>query len=258
MLRELQQGFARALLDREAPPPGGLVSDRLTAAERFSAYRTNVVGSLVNVLAAAFPATQRAAGTDNFRYAALRFVQEHPPRQARLLAYGAEFPLWLALFPAARTEPWLAELARLEWARNEALFAADAEPIRTESLAGLPAEAIPGLRFTLLPSARLVASDWPLHDLWQRADDSGRLVEPPERHAQRVLVLRPGLAVKQLPLEPADAALLEALHAGETFATAAEAALAAEAQCDLQQLLLGHLVRGTFAAIHTTDPQMKD
>ncbi|HKY94748.1 MAG TPA: DNA-binding domain-containing protein [Kiloniellales bacterium] len=255
MLRELQRGFAQALLDTGAPLPLGLVSDRLSAADRIGVYRNNVVASLVDVLAAAFPMTMHAAGAENFRFAASLFVRAHPPRQARLLAYGAEFPAWLGRFRPAQDRPWLGELARLEWARNEALFAADAEPVKVEALAGLAAEAIPTLRFTLLPSARLIDSDWPVHALWQQAQDGGRIADPPERRAQQVLVLRPGLSVKQLPLEPGDAALLEALHAGETFATAAEAALAAEAQCDLQQLLLGHLVRGTFAAVHVTTPR---
>jgi hypothetical protein len=255
MLRELQGDFARALLDHEAPLPDGLISDRLGAADRFSAYRNNVVVSLVDVLAAAFPATEIAAGYANIRYAASLFVRAHPPRQARLLAYGAEFPDWLARFRPAQAKPWLAELARLEWARNEALFAADADPIKVETLAGLPPESIPALRFDLLPSTRLVASDWPIHSLWQAVLDSGEPPKPaPERRAQQVLVLRPGLSVKQLALEPGDAALLGALHAGETFATAAEAALAAEAECDLQQLLLGHLVRGSFAAVHAPLP----
>lgn len=255
MLRDLQQSFARALLDRGAPPPDEVRSDRLSAADRFSAYRNNVVGSLVNVLAAAFPATEALAGVDNFRYAAQAFLSQNPPKQARLLAYGAEFPLWLRMFRPAQAKPWLAELARLEWARNEALFAADADPVRIEALANLSAEAIPTLRFTLLPSARLIAAAWPVHELWQQVQDGKISAEPPVRRDQQVLVLRPGLSVKQLPLEPADAALLEALNAGETFATAAEAALAAEATCDLQQLLLGHLVRGSFAAVHTGPPQ---
>jgi len=254
MLRDLQHDFARALLDRDAPPPAGIVGDRLGAAERFSAYRTNVVASLVSVVAAAFPMTERAAGPDNFRYAASLFVRTHPPRQARLLAYGAELPSWLRQFKPAESQPWLADLADLEWARNEALFAADAEPLKLEALAGVPAEAIPGLRFALLPSARLLASAWPVHDLWLRAESEGRIADAPARRAQQVLVLRPGLSVKQLPLEPGDAALLGSLHAGETFATAAEAALAAQATTDLQQLLLGHLVRGTFAAFHATEP----
>jgi hypothetical protein len=254
MLRELQQGFAQAVLDQQAPPPDGLISDRLSAVDRFSAYRTNVIGSLVGVLAAGFPATLAAAGEENFRFAASLFARAHPPRQARLLVYGGDFPAWLAAFKPAQAKPWLAELARLEWARNESLFAADADPIKLEALAGLAAEAIPKLRFTLLPSARLVASDWPLHELWQQILDQGSLPDTPEPRAQQVLVLRPGLSVKQLPLERGDAALLQALHAGETFATAAEAALAAEADCDLQQLLLGHLVRGSFAAVHAPPP----
>ena len=254
MLRDLQQTFARALLDRDAPPPDEVRSDRLSAADRFSAYRNNVVGSLVNVLAAAFPATEALAGADNFRFAAQAFLREHPPRQARLLAYGAEFPLWLRLFRPAQAKPWLPDLARLEWARNEALFAADADPIKPEALANVPPDSVPGLRFTLLPSVRVIASSWPVHELWEQAQDGRISAEPPVRRDQQVLVLRPGLGVKQLPLAPADAALLGALHAGETFATAAEAAFAAEATCDLQQLLLGHLVRGTFAAIHEATP----
>ena len=230
---------------------GHVVEDRVAPAERFACYANNVAAGLVEVLEAAFPATSRLAGGQNFRFAASRFARAHPPAEPRLLAYGADFPAWLAAFKPAAAQPWLAEVARLEWARNEALFAADATPLRPEALAGVAPEAVPGLRFTLHPSLRLLRSDYPVHDLWLGERPPAELLAG--SGGQDVLVLRPAFQVIQLPLTRGDAALLGALGAGAVLAEAAGAALAATADLDLQQTLFGHLVRGSFAAVQQSE-----
>jgi hypothetical protein len=252
-LATLQAAMRASLLGAD---PAGLlalvVEDRVGPAERFACYTNNFVAGLVEVLEAAFPATSRLAGGQNFRFAAGRFARAHPPGEPRLLAYGGTFPGWLASFKPAAGQPWLAEVARLEWARNEALFAADAPSLRPEALAGLAPEAVPGLRFTLHPSLRLLRSDYPIHDLWLGERPAVELLAAPA--PQDVLVLRPAFQVIQLPVARGDAALLAALGAGAVLAEAAGAALAETADLDLQQTLFGHLVRGSFAAAQQTEP----
>jgi len=252
-LAELQATMRRALLGGDA---GGLlaqlVADRVPPAERFACYSTNVTGGLVEVLEAAFPATSRLAGGQNFRFAASRFLRAHPPAEPRLLAYGGDFPAWLAGFKPAAAQPWLAEVARLEWARNEALFAADATPLKPEALAGIAPDAVPGLRFTPHPSLRLLRSDFPIHDLWLGERPLAQVLE--QGGAQDVLVLRPAFQVVQLPVARGDAVLLATLGAGASLAEAAGAALAETADLDLQQTLFGHLVRGSFAAVQQPEP----
>lgn len=252
MLPELQDEMRRALLGGE---PGALLArfdgDRIGAAERFAAYRTNVVASLVGVLEAAFPAVAAHAGRANFRFAAGVFAKAHPPQEARLLAYGGGFPDWLAAFGPAQAKPWLAALARLEWLRNEALFAADAEPLEAGALQAIPPEEIPALTVALHPSLRLLRAEHPVVDLWSAAQ-SGE--DPPpaplEGGPQCVLVQRPYFVVQQFVVSPGELVLLEALGRGAALGAAAEAALAAEPALDLQQALFANLARGSLAAVH--------
>ncbi|MBC6404976.1 MAG: putative DNA-binding domain-containing protein [Rhodospirillales bacterium] len=246
MLPDLQNRFAGALLQPlDAALAPALAADLqqggLPAAARLTVYRNSVQASLIGVLEAAFPVTAAMAGRENFRVAARRFVCSAPPCEARLLAYGAEFPAWLAAFGPARAQPWLAEMARLEWARNEALFAEDADPLPPERLTLLLPERIPGLRLEPHPSARLVCSDYSLQRLWE-SGGAGEI----DSGGEHILVLRPAFEVLQIRLSAGNAALLAALFSAASLASAAEAALALEPGFDLQAALFEHLRLGSF------------
>lgn len=248
-LRDLQADFRRSLLSppgAEAPPAllAAIAGRGLAPERRLAVYRDSVQGSLIEVLAAAFPATRTLAGRDNFRYAARRFLCQAPPAEARLLTYGAGFPAWLAAFAPAAGRPWLAEMARLEWARNEALFAADADPLDPGLLARLPAERVGALRFEPHPATRLLAVGHDLEALWQAPAEGA--VPPVGR--QWLLVVRPALAVQHHRLSPGEAALTQALLARALLAEAAAAGLALEPALDLEACLFRHLSRGSFRA----------
>ncbi|MGQ9366775.1 HvfC/BufC family peptide modification chaperone [Azospirillum sp. ST 5-10] len=206
-------------------------------AARLAVYRNTVLGSLAAVLAAAHPTARRLAGADAFDAAARRFAAASPPRQPALWAYGAGFADRLAgLVPGA--PPWLADVARLDWAMHEALFAADAEPLDPQRLAAVPADRAAGLRLVPHPSVRLVRSPWPVHALW-RGTDAGI----PERHPEAVLVGRPAEEVLCARLAPADGAVAAALLAGATLAEAA-AVRGGDPQAVLALLLRNALVAG--------------
>lgn len=251
MLPDLQARFAESL----TAPPDAAFDQALTAAigesalakdDRLAVYRNNVQISLIGILRAAFPVTSDLAGAENFTFAARRFLCEQPPTEARLLTYGAAFPAWLAGFNPAAGQPWLAEMARLEWARNEALFAADADPLDPGILTQQDPAAVMSLRFQPHPATRLIASGFALHALWQ-ARQEARALPDPESAAETVLVLRPDLVVTQLCLSPGEARLTRVLLAGETLGSAAEAALTAEPTLDLQAALFRHLRHGSFS-----------
>jgi len=260
MLRDLQSGFRAALLERD----GGSATDRvlptlrdgrIAAKERLKVYRMNVQISLAETIVNAFPATARIAGLGNLRFAARSFACAKPPREARLLAYGADFPAWLAQdFAPAKEQPWLAEVARLEWAMNEALFAESADPLDPAHVGAVDPEALMTLRFQPHPASRLVRSALPIHSLWSAAQDE-RLdgLDPAallaEEAGESVLVTCPGWSVALTKLTAADASFTAALFDGRTLAEAAEAALEKDPELDLQALLLGHLTQGSFRAV---------
>lgn len=256
MLRELQESVRRGLFDPAAtaamqPDGVALIDDHIPAGQRFAVYRNNVLGSLTEALAAAFPVVHRLVGDGFFRYAARLFIADHPPAMPQLLSYGGDFPEFLAAFPPAGSVPYLADVARLEWARTEALFAADAAPLTAADLATIPPEDMADLAFRLHPTVRWVASPWPIQTIWEANQPEHENLPQVDLGAggEAVLVLRPGMAVEAQRLSPGDVTLVSALGEGATLAEAADAAATAEPGFDLQAALLGHLMRGSFAGV---------
>ena len=263
MLREMQTAFRDGVFGPDATAacgfiaPGAIPPDR-----RFAIYRSNTLISLTDTLIGAFPAVYRVLGDHVFRIAAARYIRRQPPRVPQLLSYGDAFPAFLDTFAPARDHGFVADLARLEWARQAALFAPDAEPLTPAALQAVPADAYPGLRFILHPSVRIVDSVFPVQRIWETARMADGAVTdgavtdggvPASKEAaagdgETVLVNRPQLAVAMRRLGAGDAALVSAIRAGATLAAAAEAAADAAPGFDLQQALLGHLNQCSFAA----------
>ncbi|NBB81772.1 MAG: DUF2063 domain-containing protein [Alphaproteobacteria bacterium] len=244
MLREMQKAFLAGVFGPDASDACGYIQpDRIPADRRFAIYRSNTLISLTDSLLASFPAVYRVLGDHDFRIAAARYIRKHPPAMPQLLAYGDAFPDFLDGFAPARRRGFVADLARLERARQQALFAAEAEPLAPVALQAVPVEAYAGLRFALHPTARLIASD---------GSDPGP--DSVTGRPESVLVLRPQHGVEAHRLTPGDLALMSALGADRSLAEAAEAAAATEPAFDLQQALLGHLTRGSFSAFALPRP----
>ncbi|MCB9947713.1 MAG: putative DNA-binding domain-containing protein [Rhodospirillaceae bacterium] len=249
MLRDFQRAFRRDLLgdgDGDLAAFTGMAPDQ--AARRMRIYRNNVQGSLAGVLASAFPVVERLVGKAFFRAAARAFVERHPPTVPQLSVYGADLPGFLAGFPPARTLPYLADVARLEWARIEAYFAGDAAPLDPAGLSSIdPADAA-GLTFRLHPAVRLVASPFPVQRIWQANQPDHGTVSKVDLQAgvERVLVFRPAMTVLAHVLSAGDFALVQGIAAGATLGSAAAAAIEAEPGFSLQQALADHFSRAIF------------
>ena len=247
MLPDLQAAFRSGTIGRDGEAVAALSAGSMQNGHRFGIYRNNIFKSLTGVLEAAFPTIRNLVGGENFAVLAHRFIAAHPPRQPPLFAYGGEFPAFLAGFtPAVEDLPFLPDLAKVEWAVNEAYFEADAEPLAAGHLAGLAPESYAGLRLGLHPTVRLIGSDWPVWDLWglEAAPDPW----PPgmQEDAQRVLVRRPESKVDVVLATPGDFAFLGAIGGGEPLGRAAAAGAAADPEFDLSTCLAGHLAGGTF------------
>jgi hypothetical protein len=102
------RAFAAALGEPSAPPPA-TTHGRMGApdARRFAVYRNNVAVGLIGALEARYPVSRRIAGDDLFRAMARAFVRAYRPRSPVMIAYGEEFPEFVAGY-----------LARVEVAPN--------------------------------------------------------------------------------------------------------------------------------------------
>ena len=129
-LRELQAGVRAALLaDDERGVAPDVVDDGLSASARLAVYRHHVFTSLTEALEATYPVVCRLVDRRFFGWVADQYVRVRPPAGPCLFEYGADFAEFVAAFPACAHLPWLADVARLEWAMNAALHAPDALPL---------------------------------------------------------------------------------------------------------------------------------
>jgi hypothetical protein len=251
-LREVQAPFARGVLDpsRAGEIAAGIMGEGIAPERRLAIYRNNVLLSLRRVLEGAFPATRRLLGSEAFAQVALAFVRAAPPDRPQLVAYGRGFPGFLERRPEAATVAYVTDVARLEWAREEAYYAADAPALSATDLAAIPIARYAELRFDPHPSLRLIRSAGPVYTLWQAAigpsaEDSS--VALSDENPEQVLIVRPGMTVITRPIAAADLVLLEELGAGLPLGEAAARAQAADGGFDLQTALALHLAGGSFA-----------
>jgi hypothetical protein len=253
-LRELQRQFAATILagDGAAPPFATVPAER--AAERAAVYRRAHFANYRNALGATYPVVRKLVGAPFFRAAVDAFVRAHPSRSGDLNVYGDAFGDFLATYAPAAQLPYLADVARLEWAQDEANRAADATAgpdAVLAALAGLAPERLPNARLALAPSYRLVASPHPVLRIWRANQDDRAGDESVSLDAgpDRLLVRREASGVTIERLDPATHAFLAALAAGSPLGEAIEAALRADAGFDLQSALARRIVDGTIAGV---------
>lgn len=260
-LAERQAGFAAALLDAEADIPPGLVGpDGLPSPRRFQVYRNNVVAGLSESLGVTYPAVARIVGEEFFRAMARVYVVTDPPRSAMLLEYGAGFADFIQDFPPAATLPYLADVARIEWAWKEAFHSAEAASLPPAALAAIPADRLSELRLELHPSLHLVSSRYPALTIWRMNTEDGVPVPVDlESGGEDCLIVRPNAHVEARVVPPGGMAFVAKLAEGAPLGEAANAGMEAAEDFDLSANLAGLISAGAFSGYDLPDaPAVSD
>lgn len=259
-LESLQAGFTAALLDAGAPAPDGVVDPAgRPAPRRFNVYRNNVVVSLTEALADTYPVVARLVGEDFFRAMARLAALDAPPSSPVLLQWGGDLARFIERFEPAAMAPYLADVARIEWAYVEAYHAADAETMPASALAQVPEDRIDDLILLLHPSVRVVASQWPALSIYAAnvagADPNAVAID--FQQGEDVLIARPDWAVDLRQLPVGGAALVAALGRGLRLGTAAAIAGFADPAADLARSIAVLLQAGAFTGFRLADPNQE-
>ena len=223
-----------------------------TARQRLQIYRNNLFESLIAALNAVYPVTARLVGEGFFRHAASAYTRAHPSRSGNLHDFGAELPEFLRAFGPAAGLPYLPDVAALEWAYHRAYHEAELPALELARLAEVPSADQIELRFHLQPSARFIASRYPVLKIWQAnqpqalADD--RAISLHEGGVN-LLVVQHDLEIEFRLLGTAEGRWLCALSEGATLADATEAALGDDPAFDLVVTLSRHLGLGLFTRL---------
>ncbi len=246
--------FSDALLkpDRETP---ALVSgpSGKAAVKRYNVYRNNVTVSLIDALAAVYPAVQRITGAEFFRAMARFHIRQTPPTSPFLFEYGRDFPAFIERYEYAQGMPWLADTARTERAWLDAYHAEDATPLRASDLASAPPERLADLVLTSHPATRLVRSRFAAVTIFaanRRAEPVGEI---DAGEAEDALIARPEFDVVVRRLAPGEAEFLSALIAGRPLGEAAGAAVKAHPGFDIGAGLATLIDSGAFVSASLGD-----
>jgi hypothetical protein len=152
-LLELQTRIGGAVFGGDIADIADIVEgDGLDPAARLGIYRNHAFATLNAALKAAFPVVCRLVDERFFAYAANEYLREHPPLSRCLVECGADFPDFLAGFQPCKDLPYLADVARFEWALHIAATVREAPSLQMDALAAIPAERAGYVGFRLQPS----------------------------------------------------------------------------------------------------------
>jgi uncharacterized protein len=239
-LRDLQLRFAEALFDGSMEPvQSEIVTNGVAVPERIDIYRNNLREGFAKALGIGFPVIEKLVGPDYFRQLAGDFQRIHPSRSGNFHHIGAPFPAFLRERFAETEYAYLADVAALEWACEEALIAPDAQPISAESLTDIDPASYEFLRFDLHPACGLVQSAFPVVRIWRanQLDATDDEIIDLRAGGDAVLVMRTPDGCEFMPLAAGEFALLDAFVRALPLGAALDAALEADAAFDLQVAL---------------------
>lgn len=195
-------------------------------------YRASVQGGLIAALGDIYPRVKTMLGEQFFDALARAFVQEHPSFSASLDDYGEVFPDFCAEFSPLQDFPYMADLARVDWAWHRAFHGADLAPLSGAALEALPQRALLDTELVLHPFAYAIHSSHAIHALWSFAESSYRATTQgadqdqttelnlDHVQAESLLVCREAYQVQVVRLDEAAKALIEQFAQAQRIETA--------------------------------------
>lgn len=220
-LHSLQSDFVRWMLGEHTSELAETVAGKgLEPAARLQIYRNIIFNNLTAALRTAYPAVLKLVGEDFFAAAAARYIRDYPSTSGNLQDFGAAFADCLGSMPEARTLAYLTDVARLEWARQQAYLAADAAPLEPGALAEVADDRQDNLCLALHPSVRLLESSYPVLDIWGFCQqDTGERLRLSDAD-QQIVIWRTDTQIAMRALSTAQYAFLAALRQPRTLAAA--------------------------------------
>ena len=231
-----------------------LRTPRAQQALGWRAYQANAAATAERALAAAYPTVQQLLGPASFAALARALWRTHPPAEGDLAAWGDVLPGTLADATSLAGEPYLADMARLDWALHRAELAPD-DDAATTGLQQLASDDSAHLYLHLRAGHAVLCSDHPVHTIWQAHRDPATDRWAPARQAlanaeaEAVRVRRQGW---QTVVERIDAATAHFELSVLQGASLAAALAQADVAFAFEPWFIDTLRRGALAAVTTS------
>lgn len=199
-------------------------------ARGLKAYQMNGHMLAERALLAAYPVLAQLLGGESFADLARALWHAHPPQRGDVACWGGDLPAFVQTSAQLRDEPYLADVARVEWALHQCAGASDCAP-DLSTLALLTEQDPAQLGLVLAPGCAVVQSAWPVASLL-----GAHLYQTPslatvgqqlrDGLAQDAVVWRAGWRPMVREAAPGEAAFLTALMQGCALSPALDASAA--------------------------------
>ena len=222
-LAQLQRDLQHHVLSGDAAIAAAVNwTPAVPAATRLAVYSNAYRIRLAEALAANVPHLRELLGAEEFGAVAGRYIDEHPSQFASIRWFGDCLAQELARSHAA--QPWIAELARWEWALAASFDAQDAPTVGIEALAAVAPGDWGELRLEFHPSVQHLELKSNAQALFKAMSEQ-QSVPPPAilDRPQPWLLWRQDLKTQYRSLEPAETAALAVIRNGGTFGEMCEA-----------------------------------
>jgi hypothetical protein len=195
--------------------------DRLSAVDRVDIYANMYFYRLHDCLAQDFSAVRAVIGDARFHNLITDYLLMHPSAHPSLRFAGSRLPEMLRTHKLSHRWPFLADLARLEWALLDAFDAPDAQLLRESDLDRVSPSDWDTLRFRLTPSVQLLDADWDVDAMWSRIQH-GERPDTPARTPTALVVWRRDFRVFHRAVDRLERDALVDLREGKRFGVLCE------------------------------------
>ena len=226
-----------------------------TRARGLKAYKTNGHILAERALTAAFPVVTQVVGVSSMADLSRALWHASPPRCGDLAQWGAGLPAFLDNNDQLQDVPFLADVARAEWALHRCAVAAD-RVTDAASFALLTHQDPQTLGLKLAPGCTALTSTWPVASILgahllqsPSLEDVG--AQMAQAVAQDVIVWRAGLKPTFKAAQAGEVTCLLALARGESLLVALEASPALDFSSWLPAAVQSGLVLGAFYLTQT-------
>ena len=200
-------------------------------------YQANAGHAALRSLQAAYPVVAQLIGDKAFAHLATDYWAKYPPVRGDLAQWGSELPVFITSIQALQTEPYLSDVAKVEWALHIAATAPD-KAVDLASFALLTALEPDTLTLQLATGIAMIHSEYPVASILTAHlydspsfDDVGQKLR--QNSPEIALVWRQDLRPMVGTISPAKAVFLTHLLAGESLLASLNSALSATLTTDV-------------------------
>lgn len=171
-LHDIQQAFFRAVYKNEFSLSEQIKDAKnLNGESRLKVYQSSILGIQTDALAAVYPVIKKLVGDEFFLAMGKAYLRKYFSPSGDLHNLGGQMADFLQDFEPAKSLSYLPDVAKLEWVWHRIFHAADEDILDFNELAKIPAEQHGALQFYLRGGARLMASSYPVHRIWNVNQD---------------------------------------------------------------------------------------